>query len=340
VNQYRYAHSNPIGFVDPDGRTEPPASATHAAQARRTADLARAQRAARAALEAERVAMRGALLQTVNQPARQAAMATTRVFVAERLATIEAAAGPLALAAVMGAATYHLASEAEHARQAVTGSPWARLRYSRAPAVFQEMFLEMQEQGYSAEELASFTDRILAMSSEEAHERALAASRNSRSFSGTITVHGAGSSSEDDSNDETSRLIWRSVDEEDLIDLQDVGQIVPKGDVLDPVLHVQGAETAYLSASLTTRGASHFDSGLGRIGLDPELLEGTGSTILWHEDLLAILWADQRTPQTDLKNAIRHEEVLIEGGIDITAIEATEGIPEVWIESLGLPYAD
>jgi hypothetical protein len=260
--------------------------------------------------------MRGALLQTVNQPARQAAMATTRVFVAERLATIEAAAGPLALAAVMGAATYHLASEAEHARQAVTGSPWARLRYSRAPAVFQEMFLEMQEQGYSAEELASFTDRILAMSSEEAHERALAASRNSRSFSGTITVHGAGSSSEDDSNDETSRLIWRSVDEEDLIDLQDVGQIVPKGDVLDPVLHVQGAETAFLSASLTTRGASHFDSGLGMIGLDPELLEGTGSTILWHEDLLAILRADRRTTQTDLKNAIRHEEVLIEGGIE------------------------
>ena len=202
---------------------------------------------------------------------------------------------------------------------------------------FQEIYAELRVQdGASYGQMVDWVDRALSLSPEAAHRRA---ERYRQAPSEVVVTPGSGRSGSPSPEPEPERerdpeYVYRAVSEDDLMDLEARGKILPKGEGHDRVAHVQGKSTAFLSGSLiigdSRSGAAKFDSGFGIIKINVELLYGTGSDMVGHSALMATLRADNRTRDRDITNATNAKEVLISGGIDADAIEDYEGIPPEW----------
>lgn len=191
-NQYRYVLNHPIRYFDPDGKTEVDSVTRTAAKsnlAKQSTTAVRgvktAELQARAALEAERLAMRNLFNQPLQRSAGQGAAAATRMFIAEGVkgtALLLESVVPVGVAIALTGAMVDLASKSEKARDTVTNSPWMQMRRKGVPNVLLDVYTQMElggeRGGYTRSELSAWSDRVLATSSHEVSTLALAASQN------------------------------------------------------------------------------------------------------------------------------------------------------------------
>jgi RHS repeat-associated protein len=168
-NLYAYCHANPSRLIDQTGR----GGDDYGEEARKVVEVIKS---------GQQTPIAGSVQDQVETGPTSVVryLGVSELALSLRFALSQYGIGALALAAdlappvgavaVTGVVFEAIAEPVAEADYAVRNSPWAQLKYSGAPIVFQEVFLQMQSEGATDADLRSFVDTHLAMTALEQDE--------------------------------------------------------------------------------------------------------------------------------------------------------------------------